>query len=98
MIRRYSIIPCKSSRRLVYPFKAVRTSPETIAANRLSQSGLWRFGISGDYPILLVEIEDPKQVDLIREVLQVYEFLRSRRFYGGRGHPQLPANRLWRQN
>ena len=25
-------------------------------------------------------LEDPKQVDLIREVLQVYEFLRSRRF------------------
>ena len=65
---------------LVYPFKAVRTSPEIIAANRLSQSGLWRFGISGDYPILLVEIEDPKQVDLIREVLQVYEYLRSRHF------------------
>jgi cyclic beta-1,2-glucan synthetase len=65
---------------LVYPFKAVRTSPETIAANRLNQSGLWRFGISGDYPILLVEIDDPKQVDLITEVLQVYEFLRGRRF------------------
>jgi cyclic beta-1,2-glucan synthetase len=65
---------------LLYPFKAVRASPETIAANRLGQSGLWRFGISGDYPILLVELEDPKQVDLIREVLQVHEFLRSRRF------------------
>ncbi|MGA9396735.1 MAG: glucoamylase family protein [Anaerolineaceae bacterium] len=65
---------------LVYPFKTVRTSPETIATNRLDQSGLWRFGISGDYPILLVELEDPQQVDLIRQVLQVYEFLRSRRF------------------
>ena len=65
---------------LLYPFKAVRASPETIAANRLGQSGLWRFGISGDYPILLVELEDPKQIDLIREVLQVHEFLRSRRF------------------
>jgi cyclic beta-1,2-glucan synthetase len=65
---------------LLYPFKAVRTSPETIAANRLGQTGLWRFGISGDYPILLVEIEESKQIDLIREVLQVHEFLRSRRF------------------
>jgi cyclic beta-1,2-glucan synthetase len=64
---------------LLYPFKAVRASPEIIAANRLSQSGLWRFGISGDYPILLVELEDPKQIDLVREVLQVHEFLRSRR-------------------
>ncbi|OGN93955.1 MAG: hypothetical protein A2Z71_05070, partial [Chloroflexi bacterium RBG_13_50_21] len=65
---------------LLYPFKAVRASSDTIAANRLGQTGLWRFGISGDYPILLVEIEDPKHIDLIREVLQVHEFLRSRRF------------------
>jgi cyclic beta-1,2-glucan synthetase len=65
---------------LLYPFKAVRTSAETIASNRLGQFGLWRFGISGDFPILLVEIEDPKQIDLVREVLQVHEFLRSRRF------------------
>jgi cyclic beta-1,2-glucan synthetase len=65
---------------LIYPFKAVRASPETIFANRLGQSELWRFGISGDFPILLVELENPKQVDLIREVLQVHEFLRSRRY------------------
>jgi cyclic beta-1,2-glucan synthetase len=65
---------------LIYPFKVVRTTPETIAANRLGQPGLWRFGISGDYPIVLVEIEDPKQVDLIRDVLQMQEFFRSRRF------------------
>jgi cyclic beta-1,2-glucan synthetase len=65
---------------LLYPFKEVRALPAIIAANKLSQSGLWRFGISGDYPILLVELEDPNQVELVREVLQVYEFLRSRRF------------------
>jgi cyclic beta-1,2-glucan synthetase len=65
---------------LLYPFKAIRAAPDIIAANRLSQPGLWRFGISGDYPILLVELEDPNQVDLLREVLQVHEFLRNRRF------------------
>jgi cyclic beta-1,2-glucan synthetase len=65
---------------LLYPFKEVRASPETIAANRLGQPGLWRFGISGDYPILLVEIDNPKQIDLVREALQVYKYLRSRRF------------------
>jgi len=65
---------------LLYPFKAVRALPEIIAANHLTQSGLWRFGISGDYPIILVELEDPKQLDLIREIMQVHEFLRSRRF------------------
>jgi cyclic beta-1,2-glucan synthetase len=65
---------------LIYPFKVVRASPETILTNRLGQSELWRFGISGDFPILLVELENSKQVDLIREVLQVHEFLRSRRY------------------
>jgi cyclic beta-1,2-glucan synthetase len=65
---------------LVYSFKMVRAASETIAANRLGQSGLWRFGISGDYPILLVEIDDPKQVDLVREALQVHKYLRSRRW------------------
>lgn len=65
---------------LLYPFNALRVSPETIAANRLGQPGLWRFGISGDYPILLVELGDPRQVELVREALQVHKFLRSRRF------------------
>ena len=65
---------------LIYSFKTVRASPETIAANRLGQSGLWRFGISGDYPILLVEVNNPKQIDLPREALLLHKFLRSRRF------------------
>lgn len=65
---------------LIYPFKEMRSPSETIASNRLGQPGLWRFGISGDYPILLVEVEDPKQIDLVREVLRVHKFLRSRQF------------------
>ena len=65
---------------LLYSIKEVRASPETITASRLSQSELWRFGISGDYPILLVELDNPKQVDLVREALQVHKYLRSRRF------------------
>ncbi|MHB1355170.1 MAG: GH36-type glycosyl hydrolase domain-containing protein [Anaerolineae bacterium] len=65
---------------LLYPFKEVRALPGVVAANQLSQSGLWRFGISGDYPIILVKLYDPKQLDLVREAIQIHEFLRSRRF------------------
>ncbi len=65
---------------LIYPFKAIRTSPEIISANRQGQPGLWRFGISGDYPILLVELDDPKQIGLVREALLVHKFLRSRQY------------------
>ncbi|MCC6147872.1 MAG: hypothetical protein IT308_09935 [Anaerolineaceae bacterium] len=65
---------------LLYPLKAVRAAPETLAANQLGQPGLWRFGISGDYPILLVDVEDAKHLDLVREALMVQKFLRNRRF------------------
>jgi cyclic beta-1,2-glucan synthetase len=65
---------------LIYPFKEMRVSPETIAANRLGQPGLWRFGISGDHPILLVELDNAIQIDLVREALQVHKYLRSRQF------------------
>ena len=80
----------------LYPLKEIRASAKTIAANRLGQPGLWRFGISGDYPILLVELDDPKQTDLLREVLQVHKYLRSRRLQDRCGHSQSPANQLRR--
>jgi cyclic beta-1,2-glucan synthetase len=62
---------------LLYPNRLTRTGSETMAANRLGQAGLWRFGISGDYPILLVEVEDPAEGDLVREVLRVHRYLRN---------------------
>jgi cyclic beta-1,2-glucan synthetase len=65
---------------LLYSFKPVRASTETLSANSLGQSGLWRFGISGDSPILLVELDDSDPIDLVRETLQVHKYLRSRGF------------------
>ena len=65
---------------LIYSYKSVRASPETIAANRLGQPGLWRFGISADYPVLLVELDQSNQIDLVYEALQVFKYLRSHRF------------------
>ncbi len=65
---------------LLYPSPASRAAPEILATNRLGQSGLWRFGISGDFPILLVEVNDPRQLDLVREALQIHRYLHTRRF------------------
>ena len=64
---------------LLYPFKAIRASAEMLASNSLGQSGLWRFGISGDYPIMLVQLDESAQIDLVAELLQVHRYLRSRR-------------------
>ena len=45
-----------------------------LAQNTLSQSGLWRFGISGDIAILLMEIDNIKQSGYAKEILRAYEY------------------------
>ena len=39
---------------IIYPEPAWRTPPQVIRANRLGQSSLWRHGISGDDPLVVV--------------------------------------------
>lgn len=62
---------------LLYPASALRASPETLAANRKGQPGLWAYGISGDYPILLVKVTDP-ETPLLREVLRAFAYWHNR--------------------
>ena len=53
-----------------------RASPSVIARNELGQSGLWRFGISGDLPIVLVRVGDVNRIDLVRQALQAHAYWR----------------------
>lgn len=48
-----------------------------IEKNTLAREGLWRFGISGDYPIVLMEIINQRQVISARQALQMQQFLRQ---------------------
>jgi cyclic beta-1,2-glucan synthetase len=63
---------------LLYPSAPMRAAPQTLAANRLGQPGLWSFAISGDYPILLVRIGSPEEISLVREALQAHRYWRQR--------------------
>jgi len=63
---------------LIYNEENVRAAQQTLQTNRLSQSSLWRFGISGDLPILLVKITDSRQAKILQEVLLGHHFLRER--------------------
>jgi len=65
---------------LLFPNQAMRGAAEKIAANRLGQKALWRFGISGDRPILLLRIAETNQIDVFREVVSAHFFLLSRGF------------------
>ncbi|MFC1936214.1 GH36-type glycosyl hydrolase domain-containing protein [Chloroflexota bacterium] len=62
---------------LLYPVGTLRAAPHILAQNEKGQSGLWAFGISGDYPILLVRIRDGES-SLLSEALQAFKYWRSR--------------------
>ncbi len=48
-----------------------------MLANRQGQSGLWRYGISGDRPILVLRITKPEQIETARELLAAHAFWRA---------------------
>jgi len=53
-------------------------APAIIARNRLGQSGLWRFAISGDLPIVLLHIGDINRIERVRQVLQAHAYWRMK--------------------
>jgi len=63
---------------LQYPNAALRASTRTLSANHLGQIGLWPFGISGDYPILLLAIRSRDEGELLYEVLRAHTYWRKR--------------------
>ncbi len=53
-----------------------RAAPSVIARNQQGQSGLWRFGISGDLPIVLIRISDISRISLVKQLLQAHTYWR----------------------
>ena len=62
---------------LLYPHHAFRAESGVLATNERGQSGLWGFGISGDYPILLIEVEEESEAMMLQEVLRAHAYWRS---------------------
>jgi cyclic beta-1,2-glucan synthetase len=59
---------------ILFPSAALRAPLSVLQANRLGQRSLWRYGISGDDPIVLVRTTEPAHRALVREVLMAHEF------------------------
>ncbi len=49
---------------------------DAIAENRQGQRDLWKYGISGDIPIVLARVADGTEAPLIVELLKAHEYLR----------------------
>ncbi|MHB1300729.1 MAG: GH36-type glycosyl hydrolase domain-containing protein [Burkholderiales bacterium] len=63
---------------VIYGNALRRTSPSVITRNQLGQSGLWRFAISGDLPIILLRIGDLNRIDLVKQALQAHAYWRMK--------------------
>jgi cyclic beta-1,2-glucan synthetase len=61
---------------VLYANAALRADPGVIRRNRRGQSGLWGYSISGDLPIVLLRIEDPANIDLVRQLVQAHAYWR----------------------
>ncbi len=62
--------------RVLYVDGSLRASPDVLAQVRLGQAGLWRHGISGDHPVVLVRLLKAEDLALVREVLVAQEYWR----------------------
>ena len=63
---------------VLLPGTALRASAGTLKANHQGQSGLWRYGISGDLPIVLIRLRDDKGLTLVHEMLSVHAYWRCK--------------------
>jgi cellobiose phosphorylase len=63
---------------VLYPNAALRASGALLASNRRSQSGLWGQGLSGDLPIVLVQIADPANLHLVKQMVLAHAYWRQK--------------------
>ncbi len=61
---------------VIYTNSFLRADPGVILKNRRGQSGLWGYSISGDLPIVLLQIEDPKNINLVNRIVQAHAYWR----------------------
>jgi cyclic beta-1,2-glucan synthetase len=61
---------------VLYANASLRANAGTLLLNRRGQSGLWGQAISGDLPIVLLQIADPANIDLVRQLVRAHGYWR----------------------
>lgn len=61
---------------VLYPGPELRADAQTLARNRRGQSGLWGWGISGDLPIVLLNVVSDSSLALITTLIQAHHYWR----------------------
>ncbi|MFN0163790.1 MAG: GH36-type glycosyl hydrolase domain-containing protein, partial [Burkholderiales bacterium] len=61
---------------VIYANAALRADPAILQQNRRGQSGLWGYSISGDLPIVLLQVSNPESIELVRMVVRAHAYWR----------------------
>lgn len=61
---------------ILFPASDGRKTTDAAATNRLGQPGLWSLGISGDYPIILFELNDEHDGERLEPYIKTHKSLR----------------------
>ena len=61
---------------VIYANASLRADAAVLVKNRRGQSGLWGYAISGDLPIVLLQIGDAANIELVRQLVQAHAYWR----------------------
>ena len=61
---------------VIYANSSLRADASVLIKNRRGQSGLWGYAISGDFPIVLLQVGDLANIDLVRQLVQAHAYWR----------------------
>ncbi|HLF97245.1 MAG TPA: glucoamylase family protein [Methylococcaceae bacterium] len=61
---------------VIYAHSLLRADAGVVIGNRRGQSGLWAYAISGDLPIVLLQIKDSGNIDLARQLVRAHAYWR----------------------
>jgi cellobiose phosphorylase len=61
---------------VVYANPTQRAQSPVLARNRRQQSGLWGYGVSGDLPIVLLQVSSQDGIELVRQLVQAHAYWR----------------------
>lgn len=68
----------KLSSYLLFGVPTFRADTQTLLANRKKQANLWPYGISGDYPLIIFQINEGIHLKDVKLLLKAHSFWRKR--------------------
>jgi len=61
---------------VIFANASLRADQGIIKKNYRGQSGLWSYAVSGDLPIVLLQIQDSTNIELVRQLVQAHAYWR----------------------